>query len=277
MVLVVVLCGLVGMVSAAGVPNTLNYQGTLTDSVGKPVEGTKSITFKLYSVAMGGTHFWTETQSVSIKSGAFSVVLGGSGQLSTEMFTGDTYIGVAVDSGLEMAPRQKFTSVAYALKAADAIGVVPRGGIIMWSGSVNQIPAGWALCDGRPRTLPDNSTITPPDLSGRFIVGVGGDDGIGGPYALNTRGGGAWHTLSLDQLPSHDHGGGNHKHGLDPESAMSGFSYGDGIYGFQVTPMNWHHAQIYISDSGNIITANGGNQPHENRPPYYVLAYIMRL
>ena len=47
-------------------------------------------------------------------------------------------------------------------------GVVPVGGIIMWSGAVATIPATWALCDGANGT---------PDLRDRFIVRAWQDDG----------------------------------------------------------------------------------------------------
>ena len=42
-------------------------------------------------------------------------------------------------------------------------GIVPPGGIIMWSGT--DIPDGWALCDGSDGT---------PDLRNRFVVASGG-------------------------------------------------------------------------------------------------------
>jgi subtilisin-like proprotein convertase family protein len=44
----------------------------------------------------------------------------------------------------------------------DGHGIVPPGGIIMWSGS--EVPDGWALCDGTEGT---------PNLSDRFIVASG--------------------------------------------------------------------------------------------------------
>jgi len=48
-------------------------------------------------------------------------------------------------------------------------GVVPVGGIIMWSGTIATIPATWALCDG--------SANTPgPDLRDKFVVGAKQDD-----------------------------------------------------------------------------------------------------
>ena len=42
---------------------------------------------------------------------------------------------------------------------------LPSGIIVMWSGTIANIPSGWVLCDGA------NST---PDLSSKFIKGVSG-------------------------------------------------------------------------------------------------------
>lgn len=43
--------------------------------------------------------------------------------------------------------------------------IIPSGIIVLWSGAVGSIPAGWVLCNGA------NST---PDLRDRFIIGAGG-------------------------------------------------------------------------------------------------------
>lgn len=56
-------------------------------------------------------------------------------------------------------------------------GIIPVGGIIMWSGTIATIPANWALCDGT------NST---PDLRDKFIVGAKQDDA--GAAKSNIRG-----------------------------------------------------------------------------------------
>ena len=54
----------------------------------------------------------------------------------------------------------------------------PIGGIIMWSGSVNNIPAKWAICNGD--TV--NGIVT-PDLRNRFVIGAGEN------YGVNSTGG----------------------------------------------------------------------------------------
>ena len=44
-----------------------------------------------------------------------------------------------------------------------SMGGVPSGAIMMWSGSIASIPAGWALCDGTGGT---------PDLRDKFVQGA---------------------------------------------------------------------------------------------------------
>lgn len=61
-----------------------------------------------------------------------------------------------------------------ALTGGSQASVVPRGGIILWSGSIASIPTGWQLCDGTNGT---------PDLRNRFIVCAGDT------YAVNDTGG----------------------------------------------------------------------------------------
>lgn len=57
------------------------------------------------------------------------------------------------------------------------------GGIIMWSGAVVDIPAGYVLCDG------NNDT---PDLRNRFLVGAGDS------YAVGANGGAVNHNHTFE-------------------------------------------------------------------------------
>ena len=56
--------------------NRINYQGRQLQS-GTPVDGDVSITFSIYSSALGGSALWSETQTVTVKDGIFNVLLGG--------------------------------------------------------------------------------------------------------------------------------------------------------------------------------------------------------
>ena len=128
---------------------------------------------------------------------------------------------------------------------ADAIGGsgVPSGAIIMWSGSISNIPGGWTLCDGSDGA---------PDLQNRFVVGAGGQ------YTVGNTGGEKQVQLTVEEIPSH-----SHTHLRAP----------GGYYGDEPGGAN--------SDSSSTTTdttePTGGDQAHENRPPYYALAYIMKL
>lgn len=259
LLLFLVCASIASMAHAAGVPNTLNYQGTLTYSTGKLITATaKPVTFKLYTSALGGTPFWTEPQTVPVTNGQFSVVLGSTVPLLSDKFTGETYIGVTVeDAGLEMLPRQKMTSVPYAFNG------VPKGGIIMWSGAV--VPAGWALCDG------SNGT---PNLRDKFIMGAGSS------YAIGTPGGSATHAHSgVDHLHSDDHihsvssmGGAS---GWNAVSGGSGHTAADSGHSHSVT-INSKSAQGYGATTGGAdrsLTSGSSS----TIPPFYALAFIMKL
>jgi len=68
---------------------------------------------------------------------------------------------------------------------------VEAGTIVLWSGSVVDIPATWALCDGTNGT---------PDLRNRFIVGSGAT------YAVGASGGTIWHSHTVSMaIHRHDH------------------------------------------------------------------------
>lgn len=156
----------------------------------------------------------------------------------------------------------------------------------MWSGIITSIPLGWLLCNG------ENGT---PDLRDRFIVGAGLSYGVG------DTGGSATVTLTTDQMPSHTHGndfsvslsdlkcstGGNHNHKTCiTKTYTTGSSTDNYVYAGQKfswdtisTESAGDHSHT-ISGSGSLsgsISSAGSGQEHENRPPYYALAFIMKL
>ncbi|MBI4136346.1 MAG: hypothetical protein HY481_02265 [Candidatus Vogelbacteria bacterium] len=99
----------------------INYQGKLTNSSSVAVsDGSYSIVFSLYAAATGGTAIWTETQSVSVTSGLFSVMLGTTTSLANVNFDQTLYLGVNVAADGEMTPR-KVLGVAPATFLATAV------------------------------------------------------------------------------------------------------------------------------------------------------------
>jgi len=91
---------------------TFSIQGVLRDPLGRTVaDGAYSLTFRMYSVATGGTALWTETLgSVAVKHGVFSVELGTVSSLSNLTFSTQYYIGISVEESQELEPRIKMTN-----------------------------------------------------------------------------------------------------------------------------------------------------------------------
>ncbi len=143
------------------------------------------------------------------------------------------------------------------------------GIIVMWSGAIDKIPTGWLLCDGTNGT---------PDLRNRFIVGAGTD------YSVGNTGGSNNVTLTTSQIPSHKHNvsvkiekAGEHTHYYEQGSG-SGSGY-DVAYN-----ESYRTQDVETSEAGEhthtaTVTENsvGSGNSHENRPPYYALAYIMKV
>ena len=106
-------------------------------------------------------------------------------------FNSPTFTGVPVAP--TASPGTSTTQIATTEFATTAVAAAfPTGGIILWSGSIASIPAGWALCDGTAGT---------PNLRDRFVVGAGST------YAVNDTGGVNTVTLDTTQIPSHTHTG----------------------------------------------------------------------
>ena len=98
------------------IPQTINYQGYLTDDQGNPVDENKSITFKIYNEA---SEVWSETQPVAVSDGLFNVILGQSTPIELGSGSGQCYLGLTID-GEELTPRQPLVSVPFALRSDDA-------------------------------------------------------------------------------------------------------------------------------------------------------------
>lgn len=123
-------------------------------------------------------------------------------------------------------------------------GGVPPGTIVAWYGYAENIPAGWAICNG------ENGT---PDLTGRFLLGASMT------YPIGSSGGEAEVTLTVNEMPQHQH-------------TYSRSSHGNGMpaQGGTVLAASYTFTSL---DSGS----EGSGQPHNNMPPYFAMLYLMKL
>jgi hypothetical protein len=274
--------------SLSAQPAYINYQGTLLDDAGALLAtDAYAMAFSVYDAATEGAVVWgplildgaPETGHgplVRVANGRFNVVLGPvdtAGRPIAEAFNGEArFIEITVGEGSPILPRQQVLSAPYALKTTGItvvdgrIGIgetapatdvhirgeamssqagrdyfmVPRGAIILWAGSVTDIPAGWALCDGANGT---------PDLRNRFVYGWG-------EQAVGTTGGSTSHTHFVDIPPF--------------TSGNASTSRGGYVAATRNDDLTHDHTH-------SINPPNTQSTSSEHLPPYYRLAYLMRL
>ena len=259
----------------AGVPKLINFEGKLTEIDGTPISGKKTITFRIYDSETGPIPpIWMETREVVIDNGFYSILLGSVNGFPSSMKFDTTYwLSVQVSGEDEMTPRYQIGAVPYAINAdmvdgKDSTEIIPRGVIVMWSGTLATIPNGWHICDGTNET---------PDLRDRFILGVASSSenpgATGGSHSV---------TLTTANLPVHTHSGttdtsGAHRHNVEVRSSgeagtrvMSTYS-GWPLSGYQETESAGAHTHSFTTGS------TGSGTAFDNRPAYYKLAYIMKL
>lgn len=134
----------------------------------------------------------------------------------------------------------------------DAVMAKWKGMIVQWSGAIVDIPDGWHLCDGTEGT---------PDLRDRFVYGAGGT------YNPNVTGGSLTHTHSFDWAGhTHYFDGDGHYHIIS-----SGISIAAG------TDFDRETSLSFVTGETEESTGEGTTSTSNNMPPWYALAYIMKL
>ena len=147
--------------------------------------------------------------------------------------------------------------------------IIPAGVIVMWSGSIATIPAGWLLCNG------SNGT---PDLRNKFIIAANADDAGVAKTSITgsaTQTGGSkdaivvshTHTAtSVVSDPGHAHFGGPGSGG----TLIGGWSTAANT---PLYPTTTATTGISVSTSNSLT---GDSATNANLVPYYSLAYIMK-
>lgn len=121
-VLVVFICGWTLQVTAE-IPQVINYQGRLTDSVGAPLDTVISMTFTIFSDTLNSSSdLWHETHpAVTVKNGLFNILLGSVTPIPNSVFDGTIRgLGLQIGGGPVSDTLVPIISIAYAYKAGYA-------------------------------------------------------------------------------------------------------------------------------------------------------------
>ena len=170
---VMLLATLVSWSAVAEIPMYLSHQGRLLNDDFSPVAGIETVTFSLYEYADGGVSVWSEPNTIALDNGFYSVVLGTSVSISEDLFDGgNIYLGIKIGSDTELSPRQRITSVPFAIRAGVAEKVV---------GSVNASDGLW-VGDTQVINVDGDWVGSPSNVQGpQGDAGPSGDPGEQGP------------------------------------------------------------------------------------------------
>lgn len=197
---------------------------------------------------------------IDVEFSAIATAVSSKTDANSPTFTG-TPLAPTANSGTN---NTQIATTAFVTAAAAA--AFPTGGILLWSGSIASIPAGFVLCNGSNNT---------PDLRDRFVVGAGS------AYAVNDTGGSNDSTL-----PTHTHTATStvtdpsHFHTTTFRTTTKA---GDGptrIHGPEGSQSSNDTLNTNSKTTGITVgttNANAGTSGvGTNRPPFYALAYIMK-
>lgn len=178
-----------------------------------------------------------------------------------------------------------FTSSKIKADPESTNAAYPLLGEIMITG-FNYAPSGWAKCEGQLLPIAQNTALFSllgttyggngqtnfalPDLRGRAALHAGQGPGL--PYYnLGEKGGEASHTLTLNELPQHSHAlevnlnGGN--------SANPSNNY----LAANTKGIKHYSNAAVLSANFASIAGTGGNQPHNNMPPFLCIYHVIAL
>jgi microcystin-dependent protein len=157
----------------------------------------------------------------------------------------------------------------------------PIGTVLTYAGT--SAPTGYLLCQGQTlntSTNPEYSALYNviatayggtgptnfklPDIQGRSVLGAGTGAGLS-PRVLAATGGAETHTLSTNEMPSHDHRTAWTSDNLGGAGSYLTVGYGGGTA-----------ASTYAYGTRPNTEATGGGTAHNNMQPYLVLNYIIK-
>jgi len=227
---------------------------------GLPLNGGKLFTYQAGST----TPFPTYTDVNGLIANTNPIILGTDGRPPSTIWLTDGFFYKFILTDSNDVTIQTYDNLYGIIGTAPSPPTpLPSGTIVLWSGSIGSIPAGWVLCNG------SNGT---PDLRNRFVVGAGST------YAVDATGGSAdaivvSHTHTATSAvtdPGHTHvirtdaGGGGGGAGRFVNGSTGGTS---------VDSTNSATTGVTVATTVNSAGNSGTNA---NLPPYYALCYIQK-
>jgi len=230
------------------------------DNNGAPLNAGKIYTYQ----AGSSTPLATYTDNAGLTANTNPIILGTDGRPPNEIWMTDGFFYKFILKDSSDVTIQTYDNLYGILGVVPTVAPssVPTGCILLWSGSIGSIPAGFALCNGL------NST---PDLRDRFVVGAGSS------YAVNGTGGSAnaivvSHTHTATSVvtdPGHTH---SYKDNTGSGQTSLLNEQGDGTT-LQSGPIVSATTGITVATTNASTGTSGTNA---NLPPYYALCYIMK-
>ncbi|HEX4354036.1 MAG TPA: hypothetical protein VHZ95_14005, partial [Polyangiales bacterium] len=162
-VLLAMLCPLTVVAPAfADVPSLLPIQGYLTDKQNLAIDGSKSVSFRLYTTATGGTALHDETLPLVIAKGYFTAYLGDDStnplDFKTLRDSPRVFLGIEVGSDGEAVPRLQLASTAFAAQASYCTDATNLGGKAPTAYAAAMHTHDWSEITGKPTTFPPTPT-----------------------------------------------------------------------------------------------------------------------
>jgi hypothetical protein len=199
-------------------PQTISYQGYLTNAAGVPVNTPQVMTFRIYDDVVAGSPaaaLWTGTEDpVPVTNGVFNVILGGPLQAPfppTLLFDKPYFLSVKViGEALEMSPRLPLQMSPYAYRAvvADAVSAaasIPGAQVtdaILQGGNTLGAAMSVGTNDNNSFSILANNVaalrVFPTATSPNLIGGYAGNSVTAGVAAAVVSGGGSSGTFDLN-------------------------------------------------------------------------------
>jgi microcystin-dependent protein len=168
--------------------------------------------------------------------------------------------------------------------------LIPTGTVFGFGGGI--IPTGYLVCDGSNvsrTTYADlfkaigtvfgngdgSTTFGLPDLKGKVVVGAGAGPGLTN-RVLGVTGGSETHTLTLEQMPSHNHDINDPGHNHTTQFEYSKYNQVCDKTKTGGRGSDCSANGVNSNRTGITINNRGGGQPHNNMQPFLVMNYIIK-